>query len=226
MTTTTAVLDTEPRVAVAVTLVSAATTPVVTRVSPDFAPAAMEMLTGTGRAMVSVDVSVTTLPPVGATEPRFAVKRTCFPPMTFAALATSVESAGGLTVRVAVLLDAPIVAVMMGETALATAVVAMLNVAEDAPCATVTVAGRVAAALLDARFTTLPPAGAGPVSVTVPVDDAPPATVAGFSVTLLMLSVVTKRKLSMCVRHWLLLPIVIPTTQNKPSSDGSASIPK
>jgi hypothetical protein len=117
--------------------------------------------------------------------------------MTFAALATSVESAGGLTVRVAVLLDAPMVAVMTGETALATAVVVMVNVADVALCATVTVAGRVAAALLDARVTTLPPAGAGPVSVTVPVEDAPPARDVGFSVTLLTARVVLSRKLSM-----------------------------
>jgi len=226
LTTTPAVLDTAPRVAVAVTLTSDATTPDVTRTSPDVAPAAIEMLAGTGSALVSVDVNATEVPPLGATDPRFAVRRICLPPMTFAALATSVESTGGLTVRVAVLLDAPMVAVMMGETALATAVVVMVNVADDAPCATLTVAGRVAAALLDARVTTLPPAGAGPVSVTVPVEDAPPASDVGFSVTLLTARVVLSRKLSMWVRHWLFVPMVIPTTQNKPSSEGSESMPK
>ena len=133
LTTTAAVLDTAPRVPVAVTLVSAATTPEVTRTSPDVAPAAIEMLAGTGRALVSVDVNATVVPPLGATDPRFAVRRICLPPMTFAALATRVESAGGFTVRVAVLLDAPSVAVMTGETALATAVVVIVNVADDAP---------------------------------------------------------------------------------------------
>jgi hypothetical protein len=226
LTTIAAVLETEPSVAVAVTLVSAATTPVVIRTSPDVAPAAIEMVAGTGSAVLSVDVSATEMPPAGATEPRFAVKRTCLPPMTFAALDTSVESAGELMVSVAVLLDAPSVAVMTGETTLATAVVETVNVVDVAPCATVTVAGSVAAALLDANVTTLPPAGAGPVSVTVPVDVAPPATDVGFSVTLLTARVVLRRKLSIWVRHWLLVATVIPTTQKRPSSDGSESIPK
>jgi len=201
LTVTAAVFETAPSVAVAVTLVSAATTPVVIKASPDVAPAAIEMLTGTGSAALSVDANETVIPPVGATEPRFAVRRTCFPPITFAALATNVDNAGGLTVSVAVLLDAPSVPVITGVTALATAVVVIVNVAEVAPCATVTVAGTVAAALLDASVTTLPPAGAGPVSVTVPVDDAPPATLVGLSVTLLMESVELSRKLSIWVRH-------------------------
>jgi hypothetical protein len=49
-----------------------------------------------------------------------------------------------------------------------------------APAATVTFAGVEAADVLelDSR-TTIPPEGAGPESVTVPVDGAPPATVAG-----------------------------------------------
>lgn len=201
MTTTAAVFETVPRVAVAVTFVSAATTPVVISASPDVAPAAIEIVAGTGSAVESVDANATEMPPVGATEPRFAVKRTCLPPMTFAALATSVESTGELMVSVADLLDAPSVAVMTGETTLATAAVVTVNVAEVAPCATVTVAGIVAAALLDASVTTLPPAGAGAVRVTVPVDDAPPATVAGFRETLLTASVVLNRKLSIWVRH-------------------------
>jgi hypothetical protein len=146
--------------------------------------------------------------------------------MTFAALATSVESAGGFTVSVADLLDSPSVAVIMGETTLATAVVVTVNVADVAPWATVTEEGTVAAALFDDSVTTLPPAGAGPVSVTVPVDVAPPATVAGFRATLLTVSVVLSRKLSIWVRHWLFDAIDIPTTQKSPSSDGSASIPK
>lgn len=225
-TVTKAVFETAPNVAVAVTLVSAATTPVVIKASPDVAPAAIVMLAGTGRALVSVDANETVMPPLGATEPRLAVRRTCFPPITFAALATNVDKTGGLTVSVADLLDAPNVAVILGDVTVATAVVVTVNVADVAPCATVTDAGTVATALLDASVTTLPPAGAGPVRVTVPVEDAPPATAVGFKVTLLMASVVLRRKLSMCVRHWLLDATVIPTTQNKPSSEGSASMPK
>lgn len=130
MTVTAAVFETAPSVAVAVMLVSAATTPVVINASPDVAPAAIEMLAGTGSAVLSVDASETVMPPVGATEPRFAVSRTCFPPITFDALATNVDNAGGLTVSVAVLLDTPSVPVITGVTALVTAVVVIVNVAE------------------------------------------------------------------------------------------------
>ena len=52
-----------------------------------------------------------------------------------------------------------------------------------APPATVTLAGTVAAALLLERVTRAPPAGAALLSVTVPVEDAPPARVAGLKDT-------------------------------------------
>src|SRR3972149_5758677 len=66
----------------------------------------------------------------------------------------------------------------------ATACVFTGNVAVLALAATVTLAPTVAAEvlLLDSA-TTAPPAGAGPLSVTVPVESAPPGTDAGFSVT-------------------------------------------
>src|SRR5437660_12533444 len=66
-----------------------------------------------------------------------------------------------------------------------TAVVLTVNVALLAPAATVTLAGTVAVdVLLLVRVTAAPPAGAGPLSVTVPVEDcAPPVTVVEFSVS-------------------------------------------
>src|SRR5260370_1799353 len=66
-----------------------------------------------------------------------------------------------------------------------TALVLTVNVALLAPAATVTLAGTVATAALPLmRETTAPPLRAGPLSVTVPVEDcAPPATLVGFTVS-------------------------------------------
>jgi len=57
-----------------------------------------------------------------------------------------------------------------------------VNVALVAPAATVTLEGTVAAAvLLLESATCAPPAGASPLSVTVPVEELPPVTLVGFS---------------------------------------------
>ena len=54
-----------------------------------------------------------------------------------------------------------------------------MNVALALAAATVTLAGTCTAPLLLLRLTTLPPLGAGPLSVTVPVEELPPVTVPG-----------------------------------------------
>ena len=61
--------------------------------------------------------------------------------------------------------------------------VLIVNVALVAPLGTVTFAGTLATEvlLLDSD-TSAPPAGAGPVSVTVPVEGLPPTTLDGFTV--------------------------------------------
>ena len=57
-----------------------------------------------------------------------------------------------------------------------------MNVALVAPAATVTLEGTLAAVvLLLERVTCAPPVGAGPLSVTVPVEEFPPVTLVGFS---------------------------------------------
>ena len=72
---------------------------------------------------------------------------------------------------------------MVADTVLATALVVTVKVAVVAPAATVTLAGTVAAALLLDKLTVSPPVGAALPKVTVPVDEVPPVTEVGFSVT-------------------------------------------
>ena len=88
-----------------------------------------------------------------------------------------------LMVNVAVLVTIPAVAVIVADDAALTAVVVTVNVAVDAPAATVTLAGTVADALLLERLTTIPPVGAGEPSVIVPVAFVPPLTAVGFTET-------------------------------------------
>ena len=64
-----------------------------------------------------------------------------------------------------------------------TADVVTVKVRLVVPGATVTLAGTVAAAELSDSVTTAPPDGAAALSVTVPVDDAPPTTVVGLRVS-------------------------------------------
>jgi hypothetical protein len=90
---------------------------------------------------------------------------------------------GGFTVRVAVRVTPPALAVIVTGVDAVTAPVAIAKVVLVAPCATDTPAGTVAAALLLDRDTAKPPAGAGDVSVTVPCEEAPPVTLAGFTAT-------------------------------------------
>ncbi len=64
-----------------------------------------------------------------------------------------------------------------------TALVLIMKVALVLPAGTVTLEGTLAAPLLLESVTCASPAGAGPLSVTVPVDDwVPPVTLVGFSV--------------------------------------------
>jgi hypothetical protein len=85
----------------------------------------------------------------------------------------------GLTVRGAVF--APLyVAVMLTTVVWLTGTVVTAKLADDAPERTVTLDGGLATpGLLLESATEIPPAGAGPLSVTVPVELWPPVTVVG-----------------------------------------------
>ncbi len=88
-----------------------------------------------------------------------------------------------MTVSVAVFVTVPATAVMVAVVAALTEAVVTVNVAVDAPAATVTLAGTTADALLLDKLTTMPPVGAGEPRVIVPVAFVPPLTDVGFTAT-------------------------------------------
>lgn len=71
---------------------------------------------------------------------------------------------------------------MVTEVYAATALVLTVNVVLLAPAAIVTLEGTLATVvLLLESATDTPPAGAGPLNVTVPVEEFPPVTLVGFN---------------------------------------------
>ena len=74
--------------------------------------------------------------------------------------------------------------VMVAVAVAETAVVVTVKVPVVAPAATVTDAGTVALVLLEDKATDVPPLGAGPLKVTVPVEGLPPMTDVGLSLRL------------------------------------------
>ena len=72
----------------------------------------------------------------------------------------------------------------MTEVDVVTALVLTVKVVLLLPAATVTLEGTLAALLLLESVTCAPPAGAAPLSVTVPMEDCvPPITLVGFNVS-------------------------------------------
>ena len=155
------------------------------------APAATVTLAGTVATEVRLLERVTTAPPVGAGPESVTVPVDGAGPLTVVGFRVKALSVGAVTVNVAVW-AVPRVPVIVTEVFVATALVVTVKVAVVAFAATVTLAGTLAAAvlLLD-RVTTAPPAGAGPVKVTVPVEEVPPITEVGFRVTELAVAAVT-----------------------------------
>ncbi len=152
------------------------------------APAATVTLAGTVAVDVLLLERVTVAPPAGAGPLSVTVPVEGDPPVTLVGFSVSKESVGGAcgsTVSEAVLVTPAYDAEMVTGVDAVTALVLTVNVALLAPAATVTLAGTVAVdVLLLERVTAAPPAGADPLSVTVPVEVcAPPVTLVGFSVS-------------------------------------------
>ena len=152
------------------------TTFVVTVKVPVVAAAATVTLAGTVAAAVLELVSVTTTPPVGAGPVSVTVPVEGFGPTTDTGLNASEESAGGSTVRGAAFVTPEYVAEMLNVAEVVRVFVVIVNVAEVAPAATVTLDGTVAAEVFALVRLTDTVEVAGTVSVTVPVTGLPPAT--------------------------------------------------
>lgn len=164
-----------------VAIVEVATAVVLTVNVAVVAPAATVTLAGSVAEPLLLD-RVTTAPPAGARLPSVTVPVEEPPPVTDAGFTDTDASTGGLMVRGAdcVPLNAALILAVVME---ATAEVFTVNVAVVAFAATVTLEDTVADGLSLESATTAPPAGAGLLNVMVPVDAAPPATVAGFRAT-------------------------------------------
>lgn len=148
-------------------------------------------LGGTVAALVLLLDSVTTAPAAGAGPVRTTVAVEGVPPMTDMGLMVNIEIAGGVTVNVVVTV-LPRIADIVTGVLVATGLVVAVKVAEVAFAAMVTVAGTCTAAVLPlVRLMTTPPAGAGPLIRTVPVDALLPRTETGLTETLLMAGVFT-----------------------------------
>ena len=151
------------------------------------APAATVTLEGTRATVVLLLERATCAPPAGAGPLRVTVPAEEFPPVTVVGFRESEESVdgggdAGVMVSEADLVAPLKVAEIVTAVDAATALVLTVKVALVAPAATVTVEGTLATVvLLLERATCAPPAGAGPVRVTVPVEEFPPVTLVGLS---------------------------------------------
>ena len=146
-------------------------------------PARMFTLGGTlATAGFALD-NPTVMPPAGAGWVIVTVPVDALLPMTPDGLSATVAMlAAGLTVSSTDVLEPANEAVIETVVEVATAYVVMVNGVVDAPALNDTVAGTVATAvLLLLSATVSPPSGAGPFSVTVAAEVAPPRSVDGLA---------------------------------------------
>lgn len=150
-------------------------------------------LAGVVAAAVLLLLRVTSDPPLGADPVSATVPVDDAPPVTEVGFRETEDSVGAVIVSIADFVP-PYVADTLTDVRDATGAVVIVNVAVVAPAETVTLAGTLAAVLLSVNVTTTPPAGAAPLSLTVPVELLPPMTEVG-----LKLSVVTAGGLTVSV---------------------------
>jgi len=167
-----------------VTTVVVPTAFVVTVNFPDVAPLATLTIAGTVAAPVFELERVIVVPVEGAGPVRVTVPPTTVLPPTAVFGETAIDlTVAGITVREPDVVEVPCLAVTVADTFEATALVVMLNVADEVPPATFTDAGTVTLVELEVSVTVMPAAGAGEFSVTVPVAAVPPVTVDGAAAT-------------------------------------------
>lgn len=170
------------RAPVIVAEVGVLTPPAVTVNVADVWPAGTRMKPGVGAAALLL-VRTTLAPPGPAGVDIFTVQVETPPLDTAVGLRLIEAIVGSMIVRVAERVTPASEPEMLAEVMEATGVVKIANVAKFWPAATLMVAGTVAAVWLLEIETTMPAEPAGPLRVTVPVDELPPWTLAGLSVS-------------------------------------------
>jgi hypothetical protein len=183
VTVSTADLVTPALVPEIVTLLVLRTVLVLTEKFAVVAPAGMVTLDGTVATFVRLLESWTVIPVDGAALLSVTVPVDEVPPTTVVGFKLKDSNAvAGVMFSVAVFVTPLKIADMLATVDELTGCVAILKLALVAPCGTVTEGGTEADALLLERATTML-AVAAPVSVTVPVDEFPPTTLGGFTVS-------------------------------------------
>jgi hypothetical protein len=108
-------------------------------------------------ASALLELSLTTIPAVGAMPVRVTVPPVLVPPTTEDKVNARLDSVGGVTTKVVDFVELPIVATIVTVVDPATGLVPIVNVVELWPDGTTTVAGTVTAAvLLEVKLTVSP----------------------------------------------------------------------
>ena len=180
--------NTPPSDAVMLTKVEAVTELVVSVKLALVAPAATVTLAGTLTAAEASE-SETSTPPLGAAALKVTVPVEELPPTTLVGLSDSVERVGvvaaaGFTVKTPETAPLPEAdAEMVARLVAVTVPVVTVKLALLAPAGTVTLDGTAAAAELSVSDTTTPPEGAAALKLTVAVEELPPTTLVGLSLS-------------------------------------------